>query len=167
MIQAEAASSVGSASVGCSGTTITGRRDDGRLLAHYGVPFEPGDDFWLHYSYVVCDSLPPTGLDDATQEQGFSLLPVGSLARGSGIVRLRLTMPTAGAIWVDIYGADGRLVRAVSREARAAPGMNDLTWNLLGDDGRRVATGVYFVKARAALDKGGKTVQITRVTVVR
>jgi hypothetical protein len=42
VIQAEAASSVGSALVGCSGTTITGRRDDGRLLAHYGLQPRPG-----------------------------------------------------------------------------------------------------------------------------
>lgn len=51
----------------------------------------------------------------------------------------------AGPVSVCLYDAAGRLVRTLAREAMPS-GPRVLTWDGKDDDGRRVATGVYFCR---------------------
>jgi len=56
----------------------------------------------------------------------------------------------------------GARVRTVMDEARSAKGMRTASWDLRGDRGERVSSGVYFVRMQAA-----GSVLTRRVTVVR
>ena len=60
-----------------------------------------------------------------------------------------------------IYDPAGRLVRRVLNET-LAPGLHAPTWDAKGDDGRAVASGVYFV----TLDVRGHTFR-NRLVLVR
>ncbi|MDH3198480.1 MAG: heparinase II/III family protein [Candidatus Krumholzibacteria bacterium] len=64
-------------------------------------------------------------------------------------VRIRLRLAAAAGVELDVYDARGRWVRALWR-GRLEEGTHTFAWK--GDDhrGARVASGVYFVRARAA-----------------
>ncbi|NNE09009.1 MAG: T9SS type A sorting domain-containing protein [Gemmatimonadetes bacterium] len=62
---------------------------------------------------------------------------------------------------VSIYSASGRLVRALHRGPTGSPGLT-LAWDGTNTLGRRVAAGVYFVRARTE-----DTVSTGRVTLLK
>jgi flagellar hook assembly protein FlgD len=51
------------------------------------------------------------------------------------------------AVEIRIFDAAGRLVRTIAD--KAAPGENSIIWNGRTDDGRRLASGVYFYQIKA------------------
>jgi subtilisin family serine protease len=130
------------------------------------VPFEIGDDFWLHYSYSVCDSV-PSDVTNLSPGHRFGLRVKGSPAFRSGSMRLQLTMPSNGKVWVDVYGADGRLVRRLLEGTRLEAGLTEVSCDLTGAGAERVASGVYFVRSRAKLDGTARVVSNTRTVVIR
>ena len=67
-----------------------------------------------------------------------------------------------GALRIDVYDVRGARVRTLVDDARRAKGIHSATWDLRGDRGERVSSGVYFVRMQAA-----GTVLTRRVTVVR
>jgi|GEM_PF-2098935 len=60
---------------------------------------------------------------------------------------IQVSVREAGPMAVRIFSADGRLVRTLMDETRAEPGDHEVRWNALDEQGRRVRSGIYFVKA--------------------
>lgn len=67
----------------------------------------------------------------------------------SGDCRLSFRLPTAGAARVDVFDAQGRLVRHLFAGDWPA-GESRLTWDTRDQAGRAVAAGLYFVRLAAA-----------------
>jgi hypothetical protein len=68
-------------------------------------------------------------------------------------VRVVLEVPRragANGIDVSIHDVHGRRVRGLVREAAALPGRYEIVWDGRDAAGRRVANGVYFIRAKAA-----------------
>lgn len=63
-------------------------------------------------------------------------------------VSFRFELPDARDTAIDVYDAAGRHVRRLVRGTRT-PGAHDITWDGTDDDGRAVASGVFFVHMRA------------------
>jgi flagellar hook assembly protein FlgD len=62
-------------------------------------------------------------------------------------VHLRLGIPASQAgekVRVDVFDVTGRLVRCVSDKA-LEPGYNDIEWNGMDTNDKRVSSGIYFV----------------------
>ncbi len=66
-----------------------------------------------------------------------------------------------GPVQIEVFDVRGARVRTVV-DARTPKGIHTATWDLRGDRGERVSSGVYFVRMRAA-----SSVLTRRVTVVR
>jgi hypothetical protein len=109
-------------------------------------------DTWsfLYTSYIV-------GAGDALRGLGLEVLG-GVTGDRAGI---RLDLPRAGALTVDVYNARGQAVRRLHAGDSAA-GTVLLTWDGRDDGGRTAPSGVYFVRARA----GGEA-RVGRVVMVR
>ncbi|MBD3367131.1 MAG: T9SS type A sorting domain-containing protein [Candidatus Eisenbacteria bacterium] len=71
-------------------------------------------------------------------------------------------LPEPSAVDLVVYDVGGRRVRELLDGERLAAGPQTVSWDGLDDGGRRVASGVYFVRA----DVGGRA-QVRRVTLVR
>ena len=75
----------------------------------------------------------------------------GALARSaapnpaSGAVAFTLTLPRPGAARLDVFDADGRLVRRLA-DAPEEAGTVRRTWDGRGEHGERVRPGVYFAR---------------------
>ena len=67
-----------------------------------------------------------------------------------------------GPVHIEVFDVRGARVRTVVDDARRPKGIHTATWDLRGDRGERVSSGVYFVRMRAA-----SSVLTRRVTVVR
>ena len=65
-----------------------------------------------------------------------------------GDVAFSIGLATKGHLRLAIYDVTGRLVRVVVDEERD-PGLFREAWDGRNSDGRRVAAGVYFVRAEA------------------
>lgn len=63
--------------------------------------------------------------------------------RSAGLLRFELA--SAGPVQLDLHALDGRRVRRLASGVRPA-GLHTLRWDGRGEDGRRVAPGVYFAK---------------------
>jgi hypothetical protein len=55
-------------------------------------------------------------------------------------------LPAPGPVQLEVFGAGGRLVRSLVRAVRPA-GRGEVTWDLRDQSGRRVAAGIYLVRA--------------------
>jgi hypothetical protein len=62
--------------------------------------------------------------------------------------RIGFELPRAGKVELAVYSADGRLVRMLVAEERAA-GRHTIGWDGLNEAGRKVASGAYFYRLRA------------------
>ena len=70
-----------------------------------------------------------------------------------------INVPQESEVVVQIFDVTGRRVASLA-DGRRAAGSEVMTWNLRGEDGRRVGAGVYLVRARI-----GATRFIRRVIV--
>jgi hypothetical protein len=141
------------------GTTTTGWMVD--------APLSNGTYYWRSYA------------DDGT-ERG-ALMETGSFvvdATGVGeLTRLALKaahpnpfgaqttlafeLPVATDVTLAVYSVDGRLVRTLV-SGQAGPGPVEVAWNGEDDQGRRVGSGLYFVKLAAA-----EEVRLGKLVVLR
>ena len=64
-------------------------------------------------------------------------------------VSLRYRVDEPGRVQVAIYSITGQLVRRLSSQERAVPGLYSVTWDGLSDGGAHVASGVYFVRVKS------------------
>ncbi len=65
-----------------------------------------------------------------------------------GRTTLRFDLPAACRVRLDVYDVAGRKVRTLA-DGRRDPGRFEAIWNGRDDDGRSVASGVYFVRLEA------------------
>jgi hypothetical protein len=96
----------------------------------------------------------------ASALQRFELFPTApNPARD--VVAIRYALPRASAVRIEVFDPAGRRVRALDR-AEAAPGTHVSSWDGRDARGRRLPSGVYFVRLRA-----GDFVADRRVTLAR
>jgi len=62
------------------------------------------------------------------------------------------TTRQAGAVTMHVYSIDGRLVKTLKQAEYTDAGTHEVTWNGLDNLGRRVPSGVYFVKTSVGGD---------------
>ena len=62
------------------------------------------------------------------------------------------TTRTAGRVTMNVYNVSGRLVRTLKTDEYTDAGTHEVSWNGLDNVGRRVPSGVYFVKATVGGD---------------
>lgn len=98
------------------------------------------------------------GVDGIPAALSFSA-PVPNPARAS--LSCAYALPEPGAVEVEVFGVDGRRVAGLASGWRPA-GFGEVTWDLRDDAGRRVAAGVYLVRARL-----GGAVWSERAAVIR
>jgi carboxypeptidase T len=93
-------------------------------------------------------------------ERGLRVLP-GSPNPLRDRTEIRFVLPAASPVVVSVFDVSGRRVRVLS-EGYAEAGVRTVVWDGRRDDGRRAASGAYFVRIRAA--SGNAT---TKVLLVR
>jgi hypothetical protein len=59
--------------------------------------------------------------------------------------RIGFKLPAQGRVELQILGADGRLIRTLLNDVQAA-GAHEVLWDGLGNDGRKMPSGVYFYR---------------------
>ena len=62
------------------------------------------------------------------------------------------TTRAAGRVTMNVYSVDGRLVRTLKQDEYTDSGTHEVSWNGLDNVGRRVPSGVYFVKTTVGGD---------------
>jgi flagellar hook assembly protein FlgD len=85
---------------------------------------------------------------------GVDNVPGRQLALGSHpnpfnpLTRVAFSLAAEGFVSLDVYDMQGRLVRRLVSEERAA-GPHSVVWDGLDGDGRRVGSGVYVARLAA------------------
>jgi hypothetical protein len=62
---------------------------------------------------------------------------------------IRYDLPSASPVTLVIYDVSGRRVRVLKRGVMEAAGRRTVVWDGTGDEGARVASGVYFYRLEA------------------
>lgn len=81
---------------------------------------------------------------------------------GAGGTRLLFNLGAARHVTADVFDVRGRLVRRLLGGRDLESGSHVLSWDLAGDDGARVASGVYFARVRAGAEVATRKVFVTR-----
>jgi hypothetical protein len=79
----------------------------------------------------------------------------------TGSTKIQYALPAAGPVSIRMFDLSGRLVRVLVHASQIA-GAHEIIWNGADDSGRRVPTGIYFVKLDT---EAGSRIQ--RVTILR
>lgn len=101
-----------------------------------------------------------TGVQDDPVPTVFSLSPCHPNPFTQGAT-MRLALPVPERVTVRIYDPAGRLVRTLVDRPMPA-GEHRLAWDGTDGSGRRVASGVYFVRAEAGRQVGSRKVVLLR-----
>jgi hypothetical protein len=105
----------------------------------------------MHGFTCSSDSLPP----ESENELAISSIP-NPFSYASAI---RLVLDGDYRVSVEIYDCAGRCVRRLLERRPMTAGENDITWYGYDDNGRKVAPGIYFVRAHSdAFDHSTKIV---------
>jgi beta-lactamase superfamily II metal-dependent hydrolase len=75
---------------------------------------------------------------------------------------VRYSAPKWGPVSIRIFDVQGHLVVSLLDHEVVSPGTHSVEWNGLGATGRRVASGVYFIRLEA-----GQESSVGRITLVR
>lgn len=75
---------------------------------------------------------------------------------------IRFSLPTSGAVTLNIYNAAGHFVRSLSRAETMIGGAHSVYWDGRDQQGQRVAAGVYYYQLRL-----GERTETRRLTLVR
>jgi hypothetical protein len=108
------------------------------------------------YSVVSLDpiaALDSTGIDDGVAAaNGFTLYRnFPNPFNPSTTIRYELASPAR--VTLRVHDVAGRVIRVLEGEDRREPGVHEITWDGRDDDGRTVASGVYFYR----IDVGGSS----------
>jgi len=71
-----------------------------------------------------------------------------------------MNVPQETEVVIEAYDIGGRRVATIAR-GRSTAGPQTLVWNLIGDEGRRVAAGLYLVRARIGATRFVRRVIVT------
>jgi hypothetical protein len=85
---------------------------------------------------------------------------------GPGVV-VTYSLSTSCQVTVEVLNVAGRVVRRLAADSVAAAGVNNTVWNLHGDSGAAVPSGLYLVRVTAVSDSGQKAQTVTQVNVSR
>ncbi|MCI0452360.1 MAG: T9SS type A sorting domain-containing protein [Candidatus Latescibacteria bacterium] len=88
---------------------------------------------------------PETGVDDGASAPRLIALSASPNPFTSG-VRIGYTLPWDASVNVTVHDVTGRVVTSLDRGRRAAGEERVVRWNGIARDGRRAASGVYFVR---------------------
>jgi hypothetical protein len=110
-----------------------------------------GGGFWISQDATPSDVPSLDRLPDRFASHGFSPNPVGNRTT------LTLDLPSAMPLRVEAYAIDGSRV-AVMHDATVSAGRLRLGWNATGDDGRRLASGVYLINVQAGANRATERV---------
>lgn len=121
------------------GTTgrVTISSDDGM-----GNPDYPDDSFF-DVTYIG-----ETGVDDA--ELGRATLEQNAPNPFNPRTEIRFALPAGGRVTLDVFDVSGRRVCSLLHERRMEAGEHVVPWTGLDDDGRTLASGVYFYRLETA-----------------
>ena len=72
---------------------------------------------------------------------------------------LRVCLPHATVVSLNLYSVDGTLVRTLSENTRMTAGLHRIEWNGVDNKGRTIATGVYLAVLKT--DKLEKQIKLT------
>ena len=67
----------------------------------------------------------------------------------SGATDIAFALPAEGRVTLAVYDTQGRR-RASLADGHFAAGRHHVRWNVVGDDGRRVAPGIYYYRLEVA-----------------
>lgn len=147
----------GGGAVAGGGFSLTGTIGQPDAGLHTGGSFTLQGGFWFGGAAVVGVGDDPDAAAPATVELALSVAP--NPIRGTGTVQLELPRP--GPVRLAVYDVTGRrLATIANREFQA--GTHALAVRAEDDQGRRVPTGVYFLR----LEAGERSVT-RRMLVVR
>ncbi len=129
--------------------------DRGGRVAYFDTEYNPD------VITAVIDSL----LQDTTAviTGPFELLGVSQLTPGSfGGASLRLDLPVAGSVKLDLFDSRGRRVRSLLSGEDLDEGVHVRPWDGRDDAGRRSPAGVYLARLRV-----GRSTATAKLTLVR
>jgi len=108
--------------------------------------FPPATDGYrrLYACVIDYDDPIPTATAPATSFFGHASAQPNPFASSTSI---RFSLRQAGPVSIDIYDIKGRKVRTIDKSGLQA-GMQTLSWDGYDDDGRQVASGVYFAQVK-------------------
>jgi hypothetical protein len=111
---------------------------------YFGIISTDDGGNWSNLSNIVSTAAATTGVGDAPTTLEF-YEPWPNPARQSA--HCAFTLPEAAMVQVEVFDVTGRLRRTMDRGWREA-GRTELDWDLRDESGRRVAAGIYLVRAR-------------------
>ncbi len=127
-----------------------------------------GAPYWYKLSAVDAHgnesgfaTLLPTGTTDVAGAPRELRIDPPSPNPSRGAIAFRVALPAAARVGVEMFDQLGRRVGAIAERAMEA-GQRELTWNGLGEDGRPIASGLYFYQVRI----GDRTMR-GRIAIVR
>jgi hypothetical protein len=105
----------------------------------------------------------PTAAPAVAAGAGTRLLELSAPAPNPfrGSASFALVLAHEAHVRVSVHDAAGRRVRALA-DASMTPGASRLSWDGRDDGGRRVAAGVYFVRARAGAEERSAKITLLR-----
>jgi hypothetical protein len=144
---------------------------DGKIhIFDASAPYDAGTMMWPK----ICHDLYNSGLYDGPSKAGAptdrkkgipqELVLLGYPSPAHSTVNIRLGIPStseATGIRVDVFDVMGRHVKQVHGGA-LDPGYHELTWDGTDKHSRRVASGIYFVKASRRGDTKSKKIVLVR-----
>lgn len=75
--------------------------------------------------------------------------------------RIEFSLPVAGGVTLTVFDVNGRLVKTLLDDVRYGEGEFSTVWNGNDNDGRRVASGVYFYRFESgAFSRTGRMVML-------
>jgi len=120
---------------------------------HYLFTYQPATKELLKYQIQSNESMPGGGQQsggNANLPKELTLLPPRPNP-SNGRVTISYALPRAGNVSLRIFDVTGRVVKTLVRGLghNPAPGTYQCVWNHDDDRGRRLATGIYFVRLDA------------------
>jgi hypothetical protein len=85
---------------------------------------------------------------------------------GAGVV-VSYSVSAPCQVTIQVFNVAGRVVRRLTAGSVVAAGVNQQTWNLRGDSGAAVPSGMYLVRVDAVADNGQRVQAIAPVNVAR
>ena len=85
---------------------------------------------------------------------------------GPGVV-VTYSLSASSQVTVEVLNVAGRVVRRLAADSLTTAGVNNTVWNLHGDSGAAVPSGLYLVRVTAVSDSGQRAQTVTQVNVNR
>lgn len=126
---------------------IVGSTDSGDFPVTPNVPQSAIEGPTDAFVSVLAPNLVPASVVDASDPSLSLHLAASSPAIGSTLIRYRT--PWAGPLEITAFDIAGRQMATIARESAAAR-RGSIRWDLRDSAGRRVPSGVYFLRMRAA-----------------